>query len=102
MKTWLASILAVIALSTALVSAQQKTGQRIDFVSLNTRQIQQLDRSRTVVIIPGGIIEEHGPYLPSGSDGIFNSRLAEDLAAFIAAKPGWTAVMFPSVPLGAG
>jgi creatinine amidohydrolase/Fe(II)-dependent formamide hydrolase-like protein len=73
-----------------------------EFVSLNTRQIEALDRSKTVVIVPGGILEEHGPYLPTGSDGIFNQRLADDLAAFIAAKPGWTALILPSVPLGAG
>jgi hypothetical protein len=35
--------------------------QVLDFVSLNTRQIEQLDRSKTVVIIAGGILEEHGP-----------------------------------------
>jgi creatinine amidohydrolase/Fe(II)-dependent formamide hydrolase-like protein/ketosteroid isomerase-like protein len=54
------------------------------------------------VIVPGGILEEHGPYLPAGSDGIFNQRLANDLAAFVASQPGWTALMLPSVPLGAG
>jgi hypothetical protein len=35
---------------------------------MNTRQIQALDRQRTVVVIPGGILEEHGPYLSSYSD----------------------------------
>ena len=73
-----------------------------EFSSLNTSQIEELDRSKTVVILPGGILEEHGPYLPSGSDGIFNQRLANDLAAYIASKPGWTVLMLPSVPLGAG
>ena len=73
-----------------------------EFVSLTTRQIEKLDRSKTVVIVPGGILEEHGPYLPAGSDGIFNQRLADDLAAFIANQPGWTALMLPSIPLGAG
>lgn len=41
------------------------------------------------------------PYPPAGSDGIFNQRLANDLAAFVASQPGWTALMLPSVPLGA-
>jgi len=76
--------------------------QVLDFVSLNTRQIEQLDRSKTVVIITGGILEEHGPYLPSGTDGIFNQALAADLAKFVASKPGWTALNFPLVPLGSG
>ena len=73
-----------------------------ELVSLNTRQIEAVDRSKTVVILPGGILEEHGPYLPIGSDGIFNQQLADDLAAFVAAKRGWTALMLPSAPLGAG
>lgn len=76
--------------------------QVLEFASLNTRQIENLDRSKTVVIVPGGILEEHGPYLPAGSDGIFNQRLADDLAAFIVSQPGWAALMLPSVPVGAG
>jgi creatinine amidohydrolase/Fe(II)-dependent formamide hydrolase-like protein len=35
---------------------------------LNTEQIRALDRARTAVILPGGILEEHGPYLPSYTD----------------------------------
>jgi hypothetical protein len=42
---------------------------------LNTEQILSLDRERTVVILPGGILEQHGPYLPSYSDGYMNERL---------------------------
>src|SRR6266404_2583555 len=58
--------------------------QVLQFADLNTREIDKLDRSKTVLIVPGGILEEHGPYLPSGSDGIFNSQLATDLARLIA------------------
>jgi creatinine amidohydrolase/Fe(II)-dependent formamide hydrolase-like protein len=69
---------------------------------LNTEQIRALNRHTTVVIIPGGVLEEHGPYLPSYTDGYANERLTEDLAAAIAARPGWTAVVFPAIPLGSG
>jgi creatinine amidohydrolase/Fe(II)-dependent formamide hydrolase-like protein len=31
---------------------------------LSTDRIAALDRSHTVVLMPGGILEEHGPYLP--------------------------------------
>lgn len=78
------------------------TAQVLQFAGLNTREFQQLDRSKTALFIPGGILEEHGPYLPAGTDGIFNQRLADDLATAVAAQPGWTAVALPSVPLGAG
>jgi creatinine amidohydrolase len=67
---------------------------------LNIDQIRMLDRQRTVILLPGGILEEHGPYLPSFTDGYRNERLTEDLAAAIAKRPGWAAVVFPMIPLG--
>src|SRR5687768_9706077 len=59
---------------------------------LNTTQIRALNRQTTVVIIPGGVLEEHGPYLPSYTDGYANERLTANLAAAIARRPGWTVV----------
>jgi len=67
---------------------------------LNIDQIRLLDRQRTVILLPGGVLEEHGPYLPSFTDGYRNERLTEDLAAAIAKRPGWAAVVFPMIPLG--
>lgn len=69
---------------------------------LNTSQLRELDPSRTVVILPGGILEEHGPYLPSYADGFANERIAGDLAEAIGARPGWNALVFPPIPLGSG
>ena len=69
---------------------------------MNTDQIRALDRDRTVIVVPGGIMEEHGPYLPSYSDGYQNERYTADLASAIARRPGWTAVVFPMIPLGSG
>ena len=40
---------------------------------MNTEQIRALDRARTVILIPGGIMEEHGPYLPSYLTGFKTS-----------------------------
>lgn len=67
---------------------------------MNTEQIRSLDRARTVIIMPGGILEEHGPYLPSYADGYYNQSLTRDLAAAIVKRPGWTVVLFPEIPLG--
>ena len=78
------------------------TAQILDLAELNSEQIKSLDRAKTVVIIPGGILEEHGPYLPSFTDGYNNVGLARRLAEAVVARPGWTAVMFPVIPLGAG
>lgn len=83
-------------------SALPMPAQVLRIADLTTRELARLDFARTVLIVPGSILEEHGPYLPSGTDGIFNEQLTRDLAATIDARPGWTAVIFPTVPLGAG
>jgi creatinine amidohydrolase/Fe(II)-dependent formamide hydrolase-like protein len=70
-------------------------------VEMNTEQIRTLDRDKTVVIIPGGPVEEHGPYLPCFTDGYLGERIGSDLARAIASRLGWTALIFPTVPLGA-
>ena len=69
---------------------------------MNTEQIKALDRSRTVVLLPGGILEQHGPYLPSFSDGYINESLTQRLAEAIVARQGWKALIFPIIPLGVG
>src|SRR5436305_15352465 len=66
-------------LSAALILAVPLPAQVLRFADLNTRDFAKLDRQKTVVVLPGGILEEHGPYLPAGTDGIFNAKLAEDL-----------------------
>lgn len=90
-------LLAILFLAASPVAAQV-----LQYAELNTRDLARLDRAKTALVLPGGILEEHGPYLPVGADGIFSQRLAADLAAAIAAQPGWKAVILPAVPLGAG
>jgi creatinine amidohydrolase/Fe(II)-dependent formamide hydrolase-like protein len=69
---------------------------------LNASQIKSFDRDRTVVLIPGGILEEHGPYLPVYTDGYADRYYTNDLARAIAMQPGWTVVVLPEIPLGFG
>ena len=83
-------------------SARPSVERVYQLAEMNTDQIRALDRERTVILIPGGIMEEHGPYLPSYSDGYQNERYTADLAAAIARRPGWTAAVFPPIPLGSG
>jgi hypothetical protein len=47
----------------------------------NTAQVRALDRARTVVMRPGGMLEEHGPHLPAFTDSILSGRLTQDLDA---------------------
>lgn len=76
--------------------------QVLQLGDLNTREIAALDRSKTVVILPGGMLEEHGPYLPAYTDGVLSARLTAELAAGIAKqRPKWTVLVFPPISAGA-
>ena len=68
---------------------------------LNTTQIRDLDRAKTVVLLPGGMLEEHGPYLPAFTDGILSDRLTTAIADGVhARKPDWTVLVFPPISVG--
>ena len=87
----------LLALGATPVCAQIRNLQE-----LNATDIQGLDLQRTVVIIPGGILEEHGPYLPSFTDGYVNEYLSRHVAEAVVARPGWTVLLFTVIPLGDG
>ncbi|MEO8369833.1 MAG: creatininase family protein [Candidatus Solibacter sp.] len=84
-----------------VLAAIPAAAQVLQLQDLNTRQILALDRAKTAIIVPGGILEEHGPYLPAFTDGYLSQRMAADVARGIALRPGWKALVFPQIPLGA-
>lgn len=94
--------LALRMLGVTMAGVAPTAAQVQHVAQLNTIQIRSLDRVRTAVILPGGILEQHGPYLPSYTDGYINERLAAAVAEAVAARPGWNALMFPVIPLGTG
>jgi creatinine amidohydrolase/Fe(II)-dependent formamide hydrolase-like protein len=90
------------ALVSWLLVTTAAEAQVLRAAELNTAQLRSLDRSKTVVFLLGGMMEEHGPYLPAFTDGILSERLlAEMLTAFAGRKPGWTALVFPPISIGA-
>ncbi|HEY7286464.1 MAG TPA: creatininase family protein [Vicinamibacterales bacterium] len=92
----LAAVFAVLLMFSSLPAS----GQVLDVRELHPSQIAALDRSRTVVLLTGGILEEHGPFLPSYSDGYQTEFVASRLAEAIVARPGWVVLRMPPVPLG--
>ena len=82
------------------LNPQVVAAQILKIGEMNTQQIQALDLPKTVVLIPGGILEEHGPYLPSYTDGYADDAYTRELAKAIVARPDWTVVLFPQIPLG--
>jgi creatinine amidohydrolase/Fe(II)-dependent formamide hydrolase-like protein len=100
MKRYQRFAAAGILLAAEMFLSQQVAAQVIRIAEMNTRQIQALNLHQTVVLIPGGILEEHGPYLPSYTDGYAIDAYTQELAKAIVARPGWTVVLFPQIPLG--
>jgi creatinine amidohydrolase len=83
-------------------AAAPASAQIVRLTDLNSAQIQALDRAKTVVLLPGGMLEEHGPYLPAFTDGILSNALTDELARAVAAKkPGWTTLVYPQIAVGA-
>jgi len=69
-------------------------------------EVRDLDRSRTVAVLPLGAIEAHGPHLPLGTDGVIAEAMARAAAQRIATS-GRGAVVLPvweytAAPFGAG
>ncbi len=91
-----------LLLAAISLCASPARAQVYRLADLTTEQIRALNAAKTVVIIPGGILEEHGPYLPSYSDGFFDQAYSRELANAIVSRPGWTVLMFPEIPLGVG
>ena len=93
-------VCAALVLVGTMFLNTQGAAQILKIGEMNTRQIRALDLAKTVVLIPGDILEEHGPYLPSFTDGYSDEAYTQELAKAIVARPGWTVVVFPQIPLG--
>jgi creatinine amidohydrolase len=63
--------------------------------------LDALDRERTLAIITVSPLEEHGPHLPLGVDAFTARHFAEVIARrLVAERPGWSAVLAPTLHLG--
>jgi creatinine amidohydrolase/Fe(II)-dependent formamide hydrolase-like protein len=90
----------LLCLAGTMFLNTQIAAQILRIADTNTRQIRTLDLAKTVILIPGDIREEHGLYLPSFTDGFIDDAYTHELAKAIVARPGWTVVVFPQIPLG--
>jgi creatinine amidohydrolase/Fe(II)-dependent formamide hydrolase-like protein len=89
-------------LLATLLAPRAVYAQIYRLAEMNSDQVRGLDHEKTVILIPGGILEEHGPYLPTYTDGYADRYYTQKLANAIAARPGWKVVVFPEIPLGFG
>lgn len=89
-------------LCLAVLAVMPSHAQIYDMREMTTVDIRSLDLDHTVIIIPAGILEQHGPYLPSYTDGYRNEYFAQHVGKSIVSMEGWTVLMFPPIPLGVG
>jgi creatinine amidohydrolase len=81
--------------------AQPRTPRILALEELRFPQIDALDRERTLFILPIGMLEEHGPHLPIGSDTFGVIFEAEGVAQRVGReRPQWTVVMMPPLHYG--
>ncbi len=73
-------------------------GNEIRLGLLAYTDVAQLDRSRTVTVIPTGSIEQHGPHLPLDTDAFLATEVA--VAAGRRAQTGGPVVVTPTVCFG--
>lgn len=68
---------------------------------LRSEEIAALSRENTVFFLTVAPLEDHGPHLPVGLDGIEAVRFAEKVAEKVESTlPGWQVVFLPLAPLG--
>lgn len=77
-----------------------------ELAELTWEDVRDLDRPRTVALLPVGAIEAHGPHLPLGTDGLIAGAMARAAAARLEAR-GLSALLLPpldysAAPFGAG
>jgi len=73
----------------------------INFEELSWKQIDKLNRDKTIFFLPISPMEEHGPHLPVGTDFLaIKEATTEAIKTLNKTKPGLTYVLLPSFPVG--
>jgi creatinine amidohydrolase len=71
-----------------------------ELAELTWEDVRDLDRARTVALLPVGAIEAHGPHLPLGTDNLIATAMARAAATKLATK-GFEAVLLPALAYSA-
>ena len=70
------------------------------WTELTWEEVRDLDRARSVAVLPVGAVEAHGPHLPLGTDLVIAEAMAREGAARLVER-GFQAILLPSVPFTA-
>lgn len=103
MKRVLGTFILLAAVGTQQLHGQERRPRVYRLEELRWPQIDSLDRERTMFILATGMIEEHGPHLPVGSDTYGVLFEADSAATRVSrALPEWNIVLMPPVHYGEG
>lgn len=82
-------------------TTSKKNIEIIKIEDLNWKQIDKLDRDKTIFFLPISPLEVHGPHLPVGTD-LFTSQDAatEAIKILQQKKPELNYVLMPALPIG--
>ena len=79
----------------------EKDAKIIKFEELNWKQIDGLDRNKTIFFLPINPMEEHGPHLPIGTDFLIARDAAVEAIKILNKKnPELTYVLMHPIPIG--
>ena len=103
MKRALTLLIVACAINVSASQTQQAASRIHRLSQLRWPQIEAFDRDRTMLILPMGMLEEHGPHLPIGSDTFGVAFEADGVARRVAQSlPQWNIVMMPAIEYGQG
>jgi creatinine amidohydrolase len=71
-----------------------------ELAELTWEDVRDMDRSRTVALLPVGAVEAHGPHLPLGTDNLIALAMARAAGAKLAAH-GIDSVLLPALAYSA-
>jgi len=85
-----------------LKKTESQSNQKIIKIEeLNWKQIDKLNRDKTIFFLPISPLEVHGPHLPVGTDLITSRDAAtEAIKVLQQKKPDLTYVLLPALPIG--
>ena len=93
------AMMALAVLASSTCAGRPPAERNLQMEELTWVQVDALDRERTVVILPIGMVEQHGPHLPVGSDS-FGVRYEAEKVAERVSKEGWTVLSMPPLNYG--
>ncbi len=83
-----------------LIKKQEK-GKIIQLEEMSWKQVNNLNKDKTIFFIPISPMEEHGPHLPVGTDFLTSRDTANEAIKEISKKKSdYNCVLFPPIPLG--